>query len=214
MFETVKRGRYISVLSDGKFHESSAKGVDGAVLREYETSDGEKKSKWEIVYDKINARIVNVDFKDGDYGEQMIITIEGSEGEAFLQMGANSQFAESVMKVLRNVELDKEVTFVPYSFVSDKDPDRKIKGMNLYQNGFKVESYFHAQAGDGKWITKNDYPSPSKPREEMGKKEWKRYFEDLNEFLVNFTKANFTAPKPAKKEEVKQDDISPDDIPF
>ena len=185
MFVKEKKGRYITILSDGKFHESVQNGTTDAVLREYETSDGKTGSKWELVYAKIIANIVDVRFKDGDYGEQLIIGVEGDEGTASIQVNAESPFGESIMKLLPNVQFDKPVDFSPYAFPSDKDPDKKIRGISFFQDGFNVENYFY----DGK-ENKNDFPNPPKPRDEMTTKLWKIYFMEASEFLINYTKEN------------------------
>ena len=39
------KGRFISILADGKFHETVKEGTEGAVEREYETSDGKTGKK-------------------------------------------------------------------------------------------------------------------------------------------------------------------------
>lgn len=213
MFEKVKRGRYVSVLSDGKFHEGVAQGANDAVLRKYETSDGKTGEKWEVVYEKITALITNIYFKEGDYGENLYLTVEGDEGEATIQLNASQPFGESIMKVLPNIDFEKEVQFFPYAFPSDKDPDKKIRGISLSQDTFKVSNYFY----DGK-ENQNGFPNPPKEREEMTKKDWKRYFQDTNEFLIEYTKENicskFTDQGKKNAAHDKAIDDVAEDVPF
>ena len=69
------RGTFFNVLSDGKFHTTVPEGTEGAVKREYETSDGKKGVKNELVADSISGVISNISVWDGDYGKSIQITI-------------------------------------------------------------------------------------------------------------------------------------------
>ena len=45
--------KFITVLSDGKFHQDVPEGTMNSVIREYEDSEGEKKQKRELVFKKM-----------------------------------------------------------------------------------------------------------------------------------------------------------------
>ena len=182
MFQKDDKKRYISILGDGKFHETVSAGVEDAILREYETSDGKKGSKWEMVYSKITANITDVGFYDGDYGMNMQITVEGDEGVAVISIGTETTFGEDFMKKAPNIDFSKMITLAPYAFTDDKG--RNVRGISLYQDGDKLTNYFW----DGE-KTANGYPEP-KNREEMTKPKWKIFFLEAREFLIEFTKEN------------------------
>ena len=96
----------------------------------------------------------------------------------------------------------------------------------------KVNDFFYDW---DKREVKNGYPTPPKPKEEMTSKDWRRYFEDANEFVIEYVKTK-VAPKfnndkvgspteeldkvidgedemPESLRKVRGD-INPDDIPF
>lgn len=213
MFTKEERKRYISILADGKFHESVSMGTEDSIIREYETSDGKKGSKNELVYSRITATIVNISFLEGDYGEILHLGIKGEEGEAIITVNTTSRFGSDIMKRLPNINLNESVEFAPWSMDAE---GRKRTGIVLKQNGEKVESFFEAQTGDGKWIVKNGFP---KANQDSTKSQWKLYFLQVTEFLANYIKENI-CPKinnVAQSKEVKEietiEDIR-DSIPF
>lgn len=222
-----KEGRFISILADGKFHETVGADADGAVLREYETSTGEKGSKYEYVYSKLEGVITNVEFQDGDFGEQILTTFSDGENEVTLALGVGSNFGEDLMKKLPAIKLEEPVRLIPYSFEDDKGKNRK--GITVYQNDEKVQNYFYDAE---KKENLNGYPTPEGDTEMFSKDEWKQYYLGARIFLVKYVKANivplFTEKRPVeatgepltqKEIEKTADDypenkVNPEDIPF
>ena len=208
-----EKRRFITILSDGRFHESVPIGTEGATIREYETSDGKKGQKNEIMHRTITAKITKVNFVAGDYGQMMELTLDDG---AIISIGTALRYGTDILKRLPNVNFDEEVELMPWSM---EDGDRKKTGCVVKQNGEKVESYFEAQAGDGKWIQKNGLP---KPKPEQTKTQWRKYFMDVQAFLVEYASENI-CPKlnnaPQKLEDETEDEKPNDDdiassIPF
>jgi hypothetical protein len=211
-------GRFITILADGKFHETVPQGTDGAVLREYETSSGQKGDKWELVYTKLdNARITNVQFKEGDYGEQINITFEDEDQNMVtLSQGVKSNFGEDIMKRLPNVNLSEKVSVAPYAF---EENGKQVRGVLFYQKGEKVHNYF--------WDNTAKAPLHGYPKmeeEHPTKDDWGIFFAQARKFLVKYTKENIVpkfagvstgfADAPTKAPEYPTEDINPEDIPF
>jgi hypothetical protein len=216
-------GRFLSILnSDGNFHETVTKDTKGAVLREYETSDGKKGEKWEQVYTKAEGHIVNMSFRDGDFGEQVMITVNDGTDEFTIAQGVSTSFGEDILKKLPSLDLSKSVTFAPYSFNDDKG--RSVKGVTLYQDGEKVKNAFW----DGEKTTLG-FPEPEGDTKNYDKDDWKIHFLKVRKFVVNYAKdnvlPNFPLPAPEPKQSVKResftadvnaevDELDPGSIPF
>ncbi len=210
------QGRFITILADGKFHETVPQGTEGAVLREYETSDGKKGEKWELVYTKLdNARITNIQFKDGDYGEQVLITFEDEDGHVVtLSQGVASNFGEDILKRLPNLDFSEKVSISPYSF---EDNGKQVRGVSFYQVGMKVHNFFF----DPETKTPK-HGFPKMEEEHPTKDDWKIHFINVRKFLVKYAKENIvpkfagtsTGMAAPKEPGYPTEDINPEDIPF
>lgn len=217
-------GRFISILADGNFHETVNPNTEGAILREYETKDGTKGSKWELIYEKIDAEITDVKFKDGDYGEQILVTFSDGDNDVILAQGVGSNFGEDIMKKLPNIDLSKKLTVSPYSFTDENGKEKK--GVTFYQDGKKIEGFFYDTE---KKAPKNGYPTPDGDVNTFKSDDWKLFYLIARKFLVNYTKENICtkfADKPVASRteaptdplahhfEYPENDINPEDIPF
>jgi hypothetical protein len=207
------KGTYYSVLSDGKFHTTVEKDTPGAVLREYETSDGKKGSKHELVAQSITGKITNVSIYDGDFGKSVQVTL--GDNELILALSTNSNFGEDMMKKLPNIDVTKDVKFSPYSFEDEKG--KKRKGLTIYQDGNKIADYYHEKKGD-KIVEINGYPKVPKESKDWDKDQWKLYFATARIFLTKEVEKNAMYNKAtlatSNSVEYPKDTISPDDIGF
>lgn len=202
-----ERRTYLLILADGRFHQKVAQNTEGAVYRTWEKADGTKGESYDLIFRSIKGFIVNINFIEGDYGEQMQLTLDD---KSIITIGSASRFASDIMKRLPNVNFDKEVEFAPWSF---NDEDRKKSGCILKQDDEKIESYFESQSGDGKWIVKNGFPTT---KSDQTKTQWKKYFMDVQTFLTDYIKENICPTlnnKPTIKE-TERLEIDPLDIPF
>ena len=141
---------FATILSDGSIRVKCDESTEGAKKREYETSDGTTGIKWELVYNSLSGIITNIEFEDGQFGEQMKVTISDDE-EIILTMGSSSSFADDLMKKLPSIDVLKQVEISPYSFTDDKGKSRK--GITLRQNDKKISNFFY----DGEKNI-NEYP--------------------------------------------------------
>lgn len=182
--DTEKR-RYVSILADGKFHQSVPEGTENAIKRTYETSDGTKGTKHEFVFSKISATIKSVSFEEGKYGEQILVTVEGDEGEATIVTGSGNSFALDIMNKLPRVDFSQPVEFSPFSFESETGKVKK--GMTLVQDGKKLVPYFSGKNVQGNWESLHGFPEV-KDRDNLNSKKWQLYFLTVSEFLTDYTK--------------------------
>lgn len=203
---------YISISADAKLRKVVPAGTPGAVERTYETKEKEadgvtfkKATKIEKLYESVSGVIKNIAFVDTEYGTLLQVTVVDQflNDEEVLSMSTSQSFAQDFMKKLPNIDLTKEVILKPFAFTPEGGK-RELKGMTITQDGQKIDkSFYKKETIDGKEVITPTMgmPIPDKKLEketnEMKRKEgWKRYFKDVEIFLVDYTTEHFT-----KKEE-------------
>lgn len=191
---------YASVLADGRIHVSVPEGTEGAILRKYETSDKKTGEKWEHIYDQLSGKIKKVDFREGDFGSQLLVTVGDDSGEkpVVLALATNGNYGEDLMKKLLAIDIEQDVTLKPYSFNDDKNKLRK--GISVVQGEVKVANYFYDAE---KKKNLHGYPVAPKPKGKKGvvsKDEWKLYFTQVRIFLVDKISEHFKLVAPEDSE--------------
>lgn len=192
----INNERYISVKSDGRFHEKVSKETEGAVLREYELRDGTKGEKWELLYKDIsNVLVTNIRFEDSDFGENILLTLTDGDSEVVWAENTGSNFGTDLMKKLPNVDFSSKVSFKPYAFEDEKGRDKR--GVSIFQTD-KLSDFFY----DGEKKL-HGFPEWPKELESMTKDDWKIFFLQVKMFLTDYTKTNIV-PKFAEKAEADE----------
>jgi hypothetical protein len=207
---------FASVLSDGKIRVTVPEGTEGAILRTYETSDKKTGSKYELVFTELVGKITKVGFREGTYGTNLEITLtKGSETPVVLSLGTASNYGEDAMKKLLNVDLNRAVKIVPFAF-DDEKSGKKRKGVTIWQyntetnKAERVENYFYDKEGK-KNI--NGYPEPKKkitksnPEGTLSKDQWKIYFAECREFLMDNVKERFNCEAETVSEDTSLKDF-------
>lgn len=202
-------GTYVSILgSDGTLRVASEKGADGAVERTYEDKEKVEHTKYELVYTEISGHISGISFKDGKFGRSINVSIGDGDDKFILSINTESNFGESFMKQLPNIDLKKDITLSPYSFEDDNGKNRR--GVSIKQDDVKIENFFYDKK---KEENINDFPNINedkkpKPTENVKwKKFWRAYFSDVEDFLVEYTEEKII-PKLEKKSEIANGDSS------
>lgn len=209
---------YISILgSDGTLRMNVPEGTDGAVRREYETSDGKTGVKHELVFTEVSGMIDDIQLFEGDFGKNIQFALTKDGGEVVLSVSANSNFGEDLLKKIPSIDLDKEVTFAPYSF--EDEHGNKRKGVTVKQDGNKVMSYFHsAPEKEGERPKAiHDYPEPKGDTKKYDADKWKLYFAEARMFTLDYLTEHIL-PKFADKVRVvdveKVEVVDDENIPF
>lgn len=211
-----KQGSGIPFLSiiQGNLAMKSDENNPEAVEREYEDKDGNKKTKWELLFSSIDGRIVDIRFSASDFGEQCIVTIQDVDEKYNVALATDNRFFTDFAKKLPNVDLTKDVTLSPYDF-EDKE-GKQVKGLTVEQDGEKIYSYYY-DADKKKTI--NGLPEVSaKDRKEYDSDDWKMFFIKERKFLkkavqgVKLPDATPVSNKPTAPE--PSADAESDDLPF
>lgn len=167
--------KFLTVLADGKFHQSVPEGTEGAIVRTYEDKDGVEKTKTELVFDEVIGKITKMSFEDGDFGKNLQLEIDA---DGVISLSTASNFGEDMMKKLPAIDLSKEVKLVPYSF---EDGGKSKKGITVYQDDVKIDSYYWDKM-EKKSI--NGIPEPEGDTSKFDSDDWKMHFMVVRKFLI------------------------------
>ena len=213
------RKPYLKIIG-GQIVQPAKKDEAGAVLREYELSNGTKGSKWEVPFLNWLGIIEGITFKDGEYGETCNIELD----DAILQLSVGGKYFKDIACKLPNADLTKPLLFHPYDMEID---GKKRTGVSLQQGGVKLQNYYYNPE-----TKENLFGFPEVDQEKADRKKktyWKLYFVEVDEFLVDKLKElKFVPPvKSAQADEAERvfgpdgeemidaNDIkTPEDLPF
>jgi hypothetical protein len=100
-----------------------------------------------------------------------------------------------------NIDINMPIKINPYSFI-DKEKDKQVRGISLYQEGKKIESAFTKDKGNKPMATSHKLGSSGKVHwnwEEVGK------FQDevLEKFIQKFNNQQEVVEAPQNKDEVE-----------
>lgn len=176
---------YLRVVQ-GNFVQKVEEGTEGAQLRKWETPDGRKGETWEIVYISWEGKLKNIKFKETEYGEMCYVNLD----DTTIILNVNSRYFTDFAKKILSADLDKTIIFHPYDLESD---EKRYTGISMKQDDEKLKNYFW----DGKKIT-NGFPEVDKSQPK-NKNYWKKYFIDVQEFLIKkLKKFDVTEPEGEK----------------
>ena len=221
---TREKVSYISISSDAKLRKVVPAGTPGAVARPYETkekdADGNfiKGVKIEKHYESVSGKITDIKFVDTEFGTLLQVTVTDpflADDVEVLSMSTSQSYAQDFMTKLPNINLSEEIVLKPFCFTPEGGK-RELKGITVTQNGQKVEKSFRKKTGeknkDGFDIYTEDMGMPSYPKtlnnekNEMKKKEGqKRYYKDVEIFLVDYTTEHFATKKGETVESLAED---------
>lgn len=210
-------------LVEGKFRTKVNEDTPNAVRRDWTTPDGKSGVKYELVYNALFGKIEGIKVVDGDYGKQIVITLEEDEdGQTpVIALSADSKYGVDFMKRLPNAKLDQPIRFIPFDFEDEKG--KRLVGLRLEHKDdagkytVKIQNYF----SDGEKAL-HDFPvPPANAKEIWDKKDWKNYFDyTIVKFLLAHLTEN-TLPKFGAKvspgnsmPDYPEEVINPEDIPF
>ena len=127
-------GKYITILN-GKFCQRVQKETDGAIPRINKLG----KQVFEKFYDSFTGKLVNIKTTDGAYGKSWVFDFQDKEDVYHLQLSYSNSFATAFLKMLPNINLEKEMKVSP----SVKEVDGKNKSsLFINQDGVAIKHAF------------------------------------------------------------------------
>ena len=182
-------------ISAGSIRQGTSQDTPGAVYREWEIA-GKKDGRWELVFNQWSGIIEKVSVRDTQFGQQLSIKFD----DAYLSVSTKSRYFGDLVTKLKNCDLSQPVTLKPYNFTDDNDKRRE--GVSVTQNGIKVESAYKEKTDDGKWKMLNGYPETT--GKEKTSNQWKSYFLQVEDFLIEEANKIFTKQYNPSKAELKE----------
>lgn len=161
----------------GRFAVKCTADTEGAVKR---FSEKKKEDVYELVYDSLTALIKEMKISKTDYGKFLELTTDDGEQ---LSIPVESKYFDAFCSKIGNADLSKDVKIVPFSFESD---GKKFIGLNIYQDGSKLEYFYSKEDPKGK-----PYPASDK----LDEADWKIFKLQERKFfcemIENLSKAPF-----------------------
>lgn len=171
---------YLNIIG-GKLRKTVTEDTPKAVKRDWETKDGKSGTKWELIYSKIDGHITGIEFRDGDYGEQLIISMKCGADEFKINTQAGSRYANDFLQRMPGVAINKEVEFKPYDVRDNTDPKKGSTGIKISIDGNVIKNFFW----DGE-EKKNINGFPVQGEENPSKDDWKVFFIGVKKFLKEY----------------------------
>lgn len=176
-------GKYLNITA-GRIRRTVEKDTPGAKMREWETKDGKKGVKYELVYSNIAGLITNVRFHDGEFGEQLLVTIKAGEEFFTLTMPSDSRYALNFMRRIPGVNFHHEAILTPYDV---EDGGKRNTGIKIAQDGETIGDFFWDK--DKK---ENKHGIPQMNVDMPDSDDWKMHFMQVKKFLKKFVNESIT----------------------
>lgn len=163
---------FLSIAGGFIWNRKAEKTDPNYATQNYEKADKSTGTRAGARYADLTGKVVGVQFKQHpEYGESINVTFD-SDGERYIiSVSTNNRYSQDLMKALLNMDLEKELFVKPYDFVgTDK---KRAQGISFRQDGEKIDlKVKDAPTKEEGWF------------KTAGKKDVKRFFEDLNDWFV------------------------------
>lgn len=90
----------------------------------------------------LTAKLDGITTRENDYGKQWQLKFQDQGDYYVISLPYSSRYASSFLKVLPNIDLSKEIRFMPWAMKDKMDATKTITGITLYQNGEKIAPYY------------------------------------------------------------------------
>lgn len=208
--ENRERGNFITIYN-GKFTMRVQEGTEGATAR----VNKQGKTVYEKYYDSFTGKLIGIKTAESPYGKQWIFSFQDSADVYNLQLSYSNSFATNILKMLPNIDLNKEMKVQPAVKLGDDGKNKS--SLFISQEGVTIK---HAYTKDN--------PNGLPPMEQItvkGTPVWddtKRieflHAMVMKDIVPKLPKSAVTAPTKATGLEVGNDSfdegVNPEDEPF
>jgi hypothetical protein len=104
---------------------------------------------FEEKFKDLTGKLTNLDTRENDYGKQWQLTFKDGEDTYIVSLPFSSRYASSFLKALPNLQLGKEVRFMPWAMKDKLDATKTITGITLYQEGNKIAPAYTKEEPNG-----------------------------------------------------------------
>lgn len=112
--EHKSEGKFITILG-GKLCQRVSEGTEGAIQRINKIGN----VVWEKFYDSFSGKLISIKIQDSTYGKTWNFGFIDKEEVYTLQLPYSNTFATSILKMLPNVDLEKEMRVTPQNKLVD-----------------------------------------------------------------------------------------------
>ena len=124
--------------------------ADGNLVRQHKQANdrtSERLTKtgklvFEERFKDLTAKLDGIDTRENDYGKQCQLKFQDQGDFYIVSLPYSSRYASSFLKALPNLDLSKEVRFMPWAMKDKNDATKTITGITLYQDGEKIAPYY------------------------------------------------------------------------
>ena len=139
--EQREAGRYITIL-EGKFCIRVPQGTEGSTARVNKLGN----TVHEKYYDSFTGKLVGIKTQDSSYGKNWMFEFQDG-GEVYnLQLSYSNSFAKNILKILPNVDLNKEMKVQPAQKVED---GKKKSSLFISQDGVTLKHAYTRENPNG-----------------------------------------------------------------
>jgi len=116
--------------------------ADGYLVRSYKEANANTTQRvtktGKLVHEEkfkdLTAILLGTETKENDFGKQWCLKFKDGEDYYIINMPYSSRYAASFLKALPNIDLTKNVKFMPWSMNDKNDATKKVTGVTMYQD--------------------------------------------------------------------------------
>jgi len=124
--------------------------ADGNLVRQHKQANAQTTERitktgklvFEERFKDLTAKLDGISTRENDYGKQWQLRFQDGGDYYVISLPYSSRYASSFLKVLPNLDLTKEVRFMPWAMKDKLDATKTITGITLYQDGEKLAPYY------------------------------------------------------------------------
>jgi hypothetical protein len=124
--------------------------ADGNLVRQHKQANAQTTERltktgklvFEERFKDLTAKLDGIATKENDYGKQWQIKFQDQGDFYIVSLPYSSRYASSFLKVLPNIDLSKEIRFMPWAMKDKNDLTKTITGITMYQDGEKLAPYY------------------------------------------------------------------------
>jgi len=181
---------------------------------------------YELLFKDVTGYIGSITEKEDDFGKKYLVELYDENETVVIQLRQESEYADTLISKLPNIDLQLPVTLAPYSFIPKDNLNSKKEGITVTQNDIKINTAFPKGINNGQ-PTIESLATQGLISKTPDKSDWKIFFIYLRKFysmVASLTNERITSSysTPKQVEPIIKDNIygtvglgEPDnDLPF